>query len=183
MDGLNFAKFGKHLFQFGISGALRQALNKNVEEAALVALALLTALVRQHFDKLLPDFELHGLSEGLGGVPLILVLDVSKASALTIGEKFEFTRANRAEPGEGIVELLLSDVTVDVANEQVGLGLHEVALLETAADLLVSKFGVVELASGAFSLSNIKELEEAIAILALGLLVDSDDSVVNVVAL
>jgi hypothetical protein len=74
----------------------------------------------------------------------------------------------------------LRDSEVNVAHEHVRLGLHEVAFLQVAADVVLADLGVVELLSTFLGILEFEELEEAVAILALGLLVNVDDRLIHV---
>lgn len=181
MSRLNLTKLSEHCCQTLVVGARGQTLDEDVEEAALPTLALLTALMGEDLDLLAVELELLGLGDGRGGRLLSLELDVAKAAALPVGVELEFARANRAKLAEGRVELLLSDAQVDVANEQVCLGLHEVALLHVAADKVAANLGVVQFRGAPLGLLRGEELEEAVAVLALGLLVNVDDRLVHVV--
>lgn len=134
VGGLNFTVFNKHLAELVVGGAGRQALNEDVKEASFVALALLAALVSQNLNFFAVELEDLGLGEsGRGGV-LALELNVSKASALAVRIELQLAGSDGSECQESFVELLLRDAEVNVAHEQVRLGLHEVAFLQVAAD-------------------------------------------------
>lgn len=78
--------------------------------------------------------------------------------------------------------MLLSHVKVDRFDHQVGLRVWLVAERRAAADVSVSDLGVVELRSASASLRLIVEVEEAVAILALRLLVDANESGLDIEA-
>lgn len=182
MSRLNFTKLSKHSFQTVVVSAGWQALNKDVQEAALAALTLLTALMGQHFNFLAVELEDLGLGDGGRGGILALELNVSEATAFAVWEELKLARANGAKGRKRIVELLLGDSVVDVANEDVGLWLHKVALLEVAANEVATDFRVVHLVGAATRLIGGEELEEAVAVLTLSLLINVDDCLVDVKA-
>ena len=107
MSRLNFTKFYKHLLETLVVSACRKALDKEVEEAALLALALLTALVMKHLNSLAVKLENSGLFDSVGCGLLAFKLDVSETSAFTVWVELKLTRANWPEGQERIVELLL----------------------------------------------------------------------------
>ena len=78
------------------------------------------------------------------------------------------------------MELLLGHLEVNIADQHVRLGLHEIAFLQVAAYVIVADFRVVKLSCAPFCLLELEELEEAVAILALCLLVHIDDCLVDV---
>ena len=61
MSRLNFSKLSKHLLEFCVVSASWQALDKEVEEAAVLSLALLTTLVLEHLNFLAIELEHSGL--------------------------------------------------------------------------------------------------------------------------
>ena len=180
MSRCNFTILCKHLLQLVVVGALRQSLDKDVQEAALTTLALLASLMGEHLDLLAVEFELLGLSDGGGSGLLGLELDVAEATALTVWVELKFAGANGSNRGKGLEELLLRDALVNVAHEHISLWLHEVSFLEVATDEVCSDLGVVQFSGTTTRLFYGKELEEAVAILALGLLVHIDDRLIDV---
>lgn len=136
----------------------------------------------EHFDLLAVELNLTGLCDSGSGRLLCFELDVSEASSLTIWVKFELAGANWADSREFIEELLLGDCKVDVTHEHVRLGLHEVAFLQIATDVVVADLRVVKLTSTSLGLVQFEELEETVAVLALSLLVDVDDCLVDTVS-
>ena len=180
MSRLNFTIFYKHLLETLVVSACRKALDKKIEEAALLALALLTALVMKHLNFLAVKLENSGLFDSVGCGLFAFKLDVSETSAFAVGVELKLTRTNWSEGQERIVELLLGDLEVNIAYQHVRLGLHEVAFLQVAADIIVADFSVVKLSCAPFCLLELEELEEAIAILALSLLVHIDDCLVDI---
>ena len=109
-------------------------------------------------------------------------LNVAEASALSVGVKLKLARTDRPKFDELVIELLLGDGEVNVTHQHVRLGLNEFAFLKIAADVLASNLRVVKLAGASASLIFIEELKEAVAILALGLLVHSDEGLIDVVS-
>lgn len=182
MSRLNLTKVSKHSFQTIVAGAFGQALHEDVEEAAFSIRALLASLMGQHLDLLAIELELLGLLDGCGGGILALKLDVAEAARLAVGVKLELARANGADCLEGFVELLLGDTEVDVAHEHVSLRLHEVAFLEVAANEVSTNLCVVHLGGAATRLFGREELEEAVAVLTLGLLINIDERLEDCVA-
>ena len=180
MSRLNFTIFYKHLLETLVVSTCRKALDKEIEEAALLALALFAALVVQHLNLFAVKFENSGLFDSVGCGLFAFKLDVSETTAFTVWVELKFTRANWTEGQERIVELLLGDLEVNIAYQHVRLGLHEVAFLQVAADIIVADFSVVKLSCAPFCLLELEELEEAVAILALCLLVHIDDCLVDV---
>ena len=61
MSRLNFSKLCKHLLELGVVSASWKALNKKVEEATVLTLALLTPLMGKHLNLLAVEFEDSGL--------------------------------------------------------------------------------------------------------------------------
>ena len=180
MSRLNFTKFYKHLLETVVISAHWKALDKEIEEATLLALALFAALVMQHLNSFAVKLENSGLFDSAGCGLLAFKLDVSETSAFTVWVELKLTRANWPEGQERIVELLLRHGEVNIPHEHVRLGLHEVAFLKIAADVIVADFRVVKLRSAPFGLLKLEELEEAVAILALRLLVHIDDCLVDI---
>ena len=178
---LNFTVLSKHSLELVVARALRQALDEQVEEALFRLGTLLLPLMVQNLDFLPVELERARLLDGQVGGLLAFELDVSEASRLAVGEEFKLTRADGSEGEEGIVELLLRDRKINELDDQVSLGLHEVALLEVAADVVRSNLRVVHLRGAAAGFCGIEELEETVAVLALGLLVNVDDRLVDVV--
>jgi hypothetical protein len=76
---------------------------------------------------------------------------------------------------------LLVDLQVDVADEHVGLWVKDSAFLEGGADRRAINLLVVDAIGTTLGFCGVKELKEAVAVLALGLLVGSDDSLEDVV--
>lgn len=136
----------------------------------------------KHFDLLAVELELLRLSDGGRGRFFALELDVAETTTLTIRVELEFARANGANGAKGLEELLLRDREVDVADEDVGLGLHEVTFLEVAANEIFTNLRVVHLRGAAARLVGGEELKEAVAVLTLSLLINVDDCLEYVVA-
>jgi len=178
---LNFTVLLEHCLQTVVVRALRQTLDEQVEEALLSFGALFLTLMVQNLDLLAVEFECAALCDRQVGSILALKLNVAEASRLSVGEQLELTRADSAKLGEGIIELLLSHLRVNELHDQVGLGLHEVAFLQVAANKIGPNLRVVYFGGAAFSLLHIEKLKEAIAILALRLFVHVDDCLVDVV--
>ena len=179
MSRCNFAKLGKHTLETFIRRAGGHALDKEVEEATGFALALLTSLMSEHLNLLAVELQDSRLFDSKVSCVLALELNVSEASSLTIRIELELARANWAESTERIVELLLGDRKVDVADQHVRLGLHEVSCLEVATDEVCPNFSVVKLSRAALGLFQFEELKETIAVLTLRLLVNVDDCLVD----
>lgn len=129
MSRLNFTIFCKHCLETLVVSACWKALDKKIEEASLLALALFTALVMEHFNLFAVKLENSGLFYSVGCGLLAFKLDVSEASAFTVGVELKLTRANWSEGQERIVELLLGHLEVNIADQHVRLGLHKVAFL------------------------------------------------------
>ena len=180
MSRLNFTIFYKHLLETLVVSTCRKALDKEIEEAALLALALFAALVVQHLNLFAVKLENSGLFDSVGCGLFAFKLDVSETSAFTVGVELKLTRTNWSEGQERIVELLLGHLEVNIAHQHVRLGLHEVAFLQVAADVIVADLCVVKLSCAPFCLLQLEKLEEAVAVLALGLLVHIDDCLVDI---
>lgn len=180
MSRLNFSKLSKHLLESGIVSASRQALDKKVEEAPILSLSLLAALVFEHLNFLAIKLEHSGLFDCAGRGLLALKLDISEASGLAVWVELKLARSHGAEGRECVVELLLRDCEIDVAHEHVRLWLHKVAFLQIAADVIVSNFRIVQLRSTPLGLLEFEKLQEAVAILALSLFVHVDDCLIHV---
>ena len=180
MSRLNFSKLSKHLLEFFVVSASWQALDKEVKEATVLTLALLTPLMSEHLNLLAVEFEDSGLFNCAGSGVLALELDISEPSGLAIWIELKLARAHGAEGRECVEELLLRDCEVNVAHEHVRLWLHEVSFLQIAADVVVSNLSVVQLRSTPLSLIQFEKLEEAVAILALSLLVHVDDCLIHI---
>ena len=178
----NFSKLSEHSGKFVIVSAGRQALHKQVVEGAVLSLTLLSPLVSQHFNRLSIKLDLAGLFDRGGCRVFALKLNVAEASALSVGVKLKLARTDRPKFDELVIELLLGDGEVNVTHQHVRLGLNEFAFLQIAADVLASNLRVVKLAGASASLIFIEELKEAVAILALGLLVHSDEGLIDVVS-
>lgn len=176
---MNFTKLSKHCLEFGVVSASFEALDKEVEEAAGFALALLTPLMSEHLNLLAVELKSSGLFDSSSRRLLALELDISEASCLTVWIKLKLARAHWADGREGVEELLLRDCKVNVAHEHVRLGLHEVSFLQIAADVVVADLRVVQLTSTSLGLIKFEELEETVAVLALGLLVHVDDCLIH----
>ena len=136
----------------------------------------------QNLDLLAVKFELAALRNRQVGCLLALELDVAEAPRLAVREELKLTGADGAILHKGVVELLLGHAGINELHHQVGLGLHEVAFLHVAADVVVPDLRIVELLSAATRLRGLEELEEAVAILALSLFVHIDDCLIDVVA-
>ena len=145
-----------------------------------MTLALLTSLMSEHLNLLAVEFEDSRLFDSAGSGFLALELDISEASGLAIWIELKLTRAHGAEGRECVVELLLRDCEVNIAHEHVRFWLHEVSFLQIAADVVVSNLSVVQLSSTPLGLIQLEKLEEAIAILALSLLVHVDDCLIYI---
>ena len=126
-----------------VVGALRQTLDEQVEEGFLRLGALLLTLMVQNLDLLAVEFESAALSDGQIGGILILELNVAEASRLAVWEKLELAGADGAELSKGVIELLLSHTDINELHDQVGLGLHEVAFLQVAANEVGSDLRVI----------------------------------------
>ena len=61
MSRLNFSKLCKHLREFGVVSVRFEALDEEVEEAAVLTLALLTSLMSEHLNLLAVKLENSGL--------------------------------------------------------------------------------------------------------------------------
>ena len=83
----------------------------------------------EHFNLFAVKLENSGLFYSVGCGLLAFKLDVSEASAFTVGVELKLTRANWSEGQERIVELLLGHLEVNIADQHVRLGLHKVAFL------------------------------------------------------
>lgn len=118
-------------------------MDEQVEEGFLRLGALLLTLMVQNLDLLAVEFEGAALSDGQIGGILILELNVAEASRLTVWEKLELAGADGAELSKGVIELLLSHTDVNELHDQVGLGLHEVAFLQVAANEVGSDLCVI----------------------------------------
>ena len=180
MSRLNLSKLSKHLLEFFVVSASWQALDKEVKEATVLTLALLTPLMSEHLNLLAVEFEDSGLFDCAGSGVLPLELDISEASGLAIWIELKLARAHGANGIERVEELLLRDCEVNVAHEHVRLGLHEVTFLNIAADVVVADLCVVQLICTSLGLFQLEELEEAVAVLALSLLVHVDDCLIHI---
>ena len=85
MSRLNFTKFYKHLLETVVISAHWKALDKEIEEATLLALALFAALVMQHLNSFAVKLKNSGLFDSVGCGLLAFKLDVSETSAFTVG--------------------------------------------------------------------------------------------------
>lgn len=157
-------------------------MDKDVEEAAFSSLTLVTSLMSEHLNLLAIELELLRFGDSRRSRALIFELNVAEAAALSVGVKLEFARADWANGGKCLVELLLGDGKVDVADEDVGLWLHKVTFLKVAANEICTDLRVVHLRGAAAGLVGGEELEEAVAVLTLSLLINVDDCLENVVA-
>lgn len=133
---LNFTVSRKHCLQLVVVRALGQALDEQVEEALFSLGTLVLPLVVQNLDLFPVELELARLLDGQVGGLLAFELNVSEASRLSVGEEFELAGADGSEGEEGIVELLLGDRKINELDDQVRLGLHKVALLQVAANVI-----------------------------------------------
>ena len=181
MSRYDFTELREHRGQFVVVSAGRQALHEQVLEVTLLSLALLPPLVSQYFNWLTVKLDLAGLFDRGCCRVFALKLNVAEASALTICVKLELAGTNLTEFGKLVEELLLGDSEVNTSHQHVRLGLDELSFLQVAANVLASNLRVVQLLGASASLVNIEELEEAVAILALGLLVHIDEGLVDVV--
>ena len=180
MSRLNFSKLRKHLLESGVVSVSRQALDEEVEEAAVLTLALLTPLMGEHLNLLAVKFEDSGLFDCAVRGILAFELDISESSGLAVWIELKLARTHGAEGRECVVELLLRDCEVNVAHEHVRLWLHEIAFLQIAADVVVSDLRVVQLSSTPLGLLEFEKLKETVAILALSLLVHVDDCLIHI---
>lgn len=142
---LNFTVSRKHRLQLVVVRALGQALDEQVEEALFSLGTLVLPLVVQNLDLFPVELELARLLDGQVGGLLAFKLNVSEASRLSVGEEFELAGADGSKGEEGIVELLLGDRKINELDDQVRLGLHKVALLQVAANVILSDLRVVHL--------------------------------------
>ena len=108
-------------------------------------------------------------------------MNVTKTAGLAVWIRFQFAGLNGSELREGIEQRLLVDVQVDVADEDVSLWVKDSAFLEGGSDRRAINLLVVDAVGTTFGFFCVKELQEAVAVLALGLLVGSDDSLEDVV--
>ena len=76
--------------------------------------------------------------------------------------------------------MLLRDALVNIAHEHIGLWLHEVTFLKVAADEVSTDLGIVQFSGTPTCFLDSEELEEAISVLALRLLVNVDDRLIDV---
>ena len=180
MSRLNFSKLSKHLLKSFVVSASWQALDKEVKEATVLTLALLTSLMSEHLNLLAVEFEDSGLFDCAGSGVLALELDISEASGLAIWIELKLARAHGAEGRECVEELLLRDCEVNVAHEHVRLWLHEVAFLQIAADVVIANLRVIQVISTPLGLFEFEKLKEAVAVLALSLLVHVDDCLIHI---
>ena len=110
-------------------------------------------------------------------------LDVAKTAAFSIWEHLEFARSDRSKLDESVEKFLLSHFKSDITDEHVSLWIHFTTLLNRGTDSDSVNCRVVNSFSAALCFSCIEELKESIAILTLGLLVNTNDSLEDVVAL
>ena len=113
---------------------------------------------------------------------LSLELDVAELARLAIRVDRELSRLDSSELLEGLAQLLLSDFWVNRLDHDVCLWLHLFVLLDVAANKAIAKFCVVKLSSAASGLSLVVEVQEAITVLAFRLLVNTNQSSLDVVA-
>ena len=132
-------------------------------------------------DLLAVEFESSACLDGFLGGVCIFKLNVAKTARFAVWIRFQFAGLDGSELGEGIEQRLLVDLQVDVADEHVGLWVKDSAFLEGGADRRAINLLVVDAVGTTFGFGGVKELEEAVAVLALGLLVGSDDSLEDVV--
>ena len=109
-------------------------------------------------------------------------MNVTKTAGFTVWIRFQLAGLNGTVLGEGIEQRLLVHIQVDVADEHVGLWVKDSSFLEGRADRRAINLLIVDAISAAFGLIGVKELEETVAVLALGLLVGSDDGLEDVVS-
>lgn len=145
-------------------------------------LALISGLMWQDFDSLSVKFNSTASLDSLLSGLLILKLNVSKSSALAILEAFDFAGSDSSELGEGLRELRLGNLNIQILDKDIGLWVDEVLLLDGASNLRASNCSVVELLGASGSLCGSKELEETISVLSLSLFVSVDDRLVDRVA-
>jgi len=145
MSRLNLTKLGEHRLKLIVISALDQTLDEEVKEFAILLRTLLLTLMIENLYFLTVEFELAALRDRQVCRLLTLELNVAKAPRLTVGEELELARADGAKRCESVVELLLSHADVDELHHQISLGLHKVALLHVAADVVVSNLRVVNL--------------------------------------
>lgn len=132
-------------------------------------------------DLLAVELESNASCDGfLSGVS-IFKLNVAKTAGFAVWVRFQFAGLNCSELGEGIEQRLLINLQVDVTDEDVGLWVKDSAFLEGGADRRAINLLVVDAVGTTFGFFGVKELEEPIAVLALGLLVCSDDGLEDVV--
>lgn len=145
-------------------------------------LALISGLMWQDFDSLSVKFNSTASLDSLLSGLLILKLNVSKSSALAILEALDFAGSDSSKLGEGLRELGLGNLNIQILDKDIGLWVDEVLLLDGASDLRASNCSIVELLSASGSLCSSKELEETISVLSLSLFVSVDDRLVDRVA-
>ena len=110
-------------------------------------------------------------------------LNVTKTATFAVWEHLKFARFDGSKLNKGIKEFLLRHIKSDVTDEHVCLWIHLTTLLDRGADSDPIDCRVVYSFSATLSLGGIKELKETIAILALSLLINSNDSLIDVVPL
>ena len=132
------------------------------------------------FDRLTIEFDITGLVDGFFGNLGTFKLNVTKTATFTIWVLFQFARADSSILFERVEQFLLSDVKGNVADEHICLWVHDSTLLEGGTNGLSVDLRVIYFLSAALSFCSIKELKETKAVLALGLLVSIDDSLVDV---
>ena len=182
VSGCDLSKLAKHLLELLVVSSGGKVLDEDVVECVAVAcLALLAFLMVEGLDLLAVEFESSACLDGFFGGVSIFKLNVAKTAGFAVWIRFQFAGLDGSELGEGIEQRLLVDLQVDVADEHVGLWVKDSAFLEGGADCRAINLLVVDAVGTTFGFGGVKELEEAVAVLALGLLVGSDDSLEDVV--
>lgn len=137
----------------------------------------------EHLHWLAVEFDISTLFDSFVSSLCIFKLDVPKTATLAVWEHLEFAGANASEFGKRIVEFLLGHFKRDVSHKNICLWIHLASFLHRGSDGDSVDCRVVDTLGASLCLGCVEELKESIPVLALGLLVNADDSLVDVVTL
>lgn len=124
-----------------------KSLNKNVQTFLFSVFALISSLMGQNLKTFSFQFDGATSLDGLLCLLLVLELNVTKASALSILEALDFAGSDSSKLSEGLGELSLRNADIQVLNKHVGFWINEVVLLDSTSDVASFNLGVVKLFS------------------------------------
>ena len=152
-----------------------------VEGVRIASFALFTFLMVKNLNSLAIEVEIGAFLDSFLGNLSIFKLNVAKTAGFTVWVLLQFARLDGTVLGEGVEQRLLIYFRVDVADKYVGLWVQDTTFLEGGPDCCAINDRVVDAVRATFGFFGVKELEETVAVLALGLLVSSDDGLEDVV--